>query len=362
MRNRLSDLACRTSRPGTRLADGGNLYLVTTHSSRLWHMRYRISGRENIYAIGRYPAITLHEARRLRDEAAKLVAQGIHPAAQRKLDRLAQGETLTAVAHVWLEAGRPHWSKSYDKLATRILQKDVLPEVGPLPARSVTSAHLLTTLKRIEKRSPVTAKHALGVIGAVFRHAIAHLQAETDPTVPLRGLIRTPRTKHKVALTSGQLRELFPKLRPPLQFLALTFPRPGELAGMQTEEIDGDLWTIPAERMKARRPHVIPLPAQARALLPFAPPSADTLNKWLKAAGAPEGVTAHSFRSTAATILPGMGYRSELIEHALAHVIGTATSRSYVHSTLVEERRAMLQVYADLITAPSNVITIGRAA
>jgi integrase len=355
-RHRLSERAVRTSALGTKISDGGNLVLETTPAGvRLWRYRYRLQGRENTFALGSYPEVTLARARTLRDEAAALVKQGIHPAAQRKLQRQAPSDTLQALCDEYRAGNLAGWSKTHRNLTARVLNT-VCKTLGALPVRAITAAHLLPVLQAEAARSPTTAKHLQGIVGAVFRHAVRTLRADADPTQALKGLVKPPPARHKRALTLPELRALWPALPPACKLLALTLCRPSELRLLTPENIHDGVWHLPASGTKQRREHRVPLSPTALALLPgFEPPSTRTLAKELRAAGAPTGFTPHGFRGTGATILASLGFRSELIEHALGHVVGSATSRAYQHSTLIAERAEMLAHFDSAIQATQVV-------
>ena len=274
----------KTSSKTIKLTDGGGLYLeLRPTGSKLWRYRYRIAGKENLFALGDYPALGLSEARAQRAEARQLVKQGIHPSHNRKAVRLAthaeHANTFEAVAREWIEQKKVHWTPYYSRQVTRFLEIDVFPHVGALPLRSVTAAHLLEIVKRIEKRGAETV--ALMVrqwASAIFRYGVATLRADNDPAAALKGAIHRPPTKHAKPLARSDI-EAFAKALESyggyrttviaLRLMLLTFVRTKELRMAPWSEIDFERaeWRIPGERMKKRQPHVVPLSRQALALL-----------------------------------------------------------------------------------------------
>lgn len=241
---RLTDAKVRNAKPREtdyKLPDGHGLILsVHTTGAKCWRYRYRIGGRENLYAIGQYPAISLLEARAERDRARDLVRQGIHPASNRRANKLIATEhaatTFEAVAQEWIGQNRDGWSAYYLSQVENILSADVFPSIGKLPIKSVGAAHLLGILKRVEKRgAPNIAILIRQWSSAIFRFAVSTLRAESDPAAALKGSISKPRTKHKKAATQTELPTLLrrieesrstPQIRIALRLLVLTFVRP----------------------------------------------------------------------------------------------------------------------------------------
>jgi len=285
----LADTRIRTAKPeGTpyKLTDGGGLHIeVRPTGSKLWRYRFRLHGKESIYAIGEYPAITLADARKARDDAKALVQQGINPAHDRKLNRLkaahASRETFEAVAEEWAEsrAATSKWSESYQRDVKRILRDDLFPAFGRLPMRQIKAAHLLAALKNIEKRGAVTvAARARFLSSEIWRYAVATLRADTDLAASLRGAVRMPSHEHHPSLKRDEIPAFLAALKNysgrketaiALKLLLLLFPRPGELLGASWAEFDLEaaLWRIPAQRMKMGEEHLIPLPTQVVEML-----------------------------------------------------------------------------------------------
>ena len=210
----LTDAKIRNTKPGEkpiRLNDGGWLYLeIRPSGAKLWRFRYRIAGKENIFAIGEYPQAGLADARSAREEARELVKQGIHPAHHRKAQDLItvrdNANTFEAVAREWIGQKKPGWTAYYLRQVERFMESDVFPHIGALPVRSVTAAHLLEIIKRVEGRGAETV--ALLVrqwCSAIFRYAVSTLRADGDPAAALRGAITRPKVEHRKPLTRAQI-------------------------------------------------------------------------------------------------------------------------------------------------------------
>lgn len=385
----LTDTRIRNAKPTRKpykLTDSAGLHLeVRPSGSKLWRLRYRIAGRENLFALGQYPALGLAAARAERDKAKQLVKQGIHPAHNRQALLVAQvaenANTFEAVAREWIEKKKAHWTSYYLRQVERFLETDVFPYIGALPVRSVTSAHLLEIMRRIEKRAPTVALLVRQWCGAVFRYAVATLRADGDPTTALRGAIHRPKVEHRKPLSRTEIPHLLEKLevsggnrttKIAMRLLMLTFVRPVELRAAEWKEFDLDRreWRIPAERMKMREPHIIPLSLQAIELLrelqeitggngylfrnyrrPKTYMTATTLNRALERMGFGKRFSSHGFRATASTMLNEMGYRPDVIERQLAHKERSATRASYNRAEYLAERQEMMQSWANTIDA-----------
>jgi integrase len=393
----LTDAKIRNTKPGEKpikLTDGGGLYLeVRPTGAKLWRYRYRIGGKENVFAVGQYfndkrgGHISLDDARSERDKARALVKQGIHPAHNRQTERLAthaeNANTFEAVAREWIAKKKPGWTAYYLRQVERFLESDVFPYVGSLPIRNVTAAHLLEILRRIEGRGAETV--ALLVrqwASAIFRYAVATLRADTDPAAALKGAINRPKVEHRKPLSRDQVADMVKALDVyggyrttviALRMMLLTFVRTVELRAARWTEIDLDRaeWRIPAERMKMREPHLVPLSRQAVELLtelhtytggraflfpnyrnPKTCMTSTTLNRALERMGFNGkdsiGFSAHGFRATASTILNEIGFRPDVIERQLAHAERNKVRASYNQAEYLEDRRAMMQQWADM--------------
>lgn len=379
-----------------KLTDGGGLYLeVRPTGAKLWRLRYRIGGKENVFAIGGYPEVGLADARSEREKVKPLIRQGIHPSHNRQAERLANSaanaNTFEAVTREWIKKKAPSWTPFYLRQVERTMESEVFPFVGKLPIRNVSAAHLLEILSRIEARGAATV--ALLVrqwSSAVFRYAVATLRADVDPAASLKGAVHRPKVQHHKPLTREQIVEFSKALEQyggyratviALRLMLLTFVRTVELRKAEWVEFDLDRaeWRIPAERMKMREPHIVPLSRQVVELLrelqtlsggrrllfpnlrkPNECMTATTLNRALERMGFNGkdsiGFSAHGFRATASTMLNEMGYRADVIERQLAHAERNKVRASYNQAEYLEERRQMMQAWADNVD--SNIASM----
>lgn len=390
MAARLTDSHARNAKPKDKpykLTDGnGLLLLVKPNGKKQWRYRYEIRGKENMFAVGDYPQLGLKQARELRDWARKLVKQGKHPSQQRRADRFVEVEassnTFAAVAREWIGKHEGKWSPYYLNQVRTILANDVFPIIGKLPLQDVKPAHVFKLLKNVADRgAPTVALLIRQVCSAVFRYAVVTLRAEYDPCASLKGAVARKPVRHKAALTKEEIGGLLenvdlsngtPWVRISIKLLLMTFVRPGELRRAEWSEIDiGKAeWRIPAEHMKKREPHVVPLSRQALNLLhelqsisqdrpqlfpnrrdPKRVMSQTTMNRYLERIGYKGKFSAHGFRATASTLLNEMGYRPDVIEKQLAHRERNQVRASYNHASYMEERRAMMQEWADFVDA-----------
>lgn len=385
----LTDVKIRQARAADKvlkLTDGNGLYLeVKPNGSKLWRYRYRIAGKENLFAVGEYPTLSLQDARRARDDARELVKQGIHPSHARQSALSGQhaknANTFESVAREWLDRKREKWTPYYHKQATSCLEQNAFPKIGRLPIRNVTAAHLLEFLQAMEKRGAET--YALQLrqwCSAIFRFAVVTLRADADPAAALKGAIHRPQIKHSKPMSREQIGDFKARLTKyggnrttviAMRLMLYTFVRTVELRKAHWEEFDFEAaeWKIPAERMKMRRLHLVPLSRQAVALLnelrkitgagdwlfpnfrrPDDVMSATTINRALEHMGYSSGLwTGHDFRATASTQLHEMGFRPDVIERQLAHVEENKTKKAYNHAEYMAERREMVQAWADWI-------------
>ena len=368
-----------------KLTDSSGLYLDVRQSGvKLWRYRYRIAGKENVFAIGEYPHVTLADARAERDAARTLVKQGIHPAHNRQVQITSQvrenANTFEAIAREWIDQRRAKWSGYYLRQVERTLKTDAYPYIGTLPMRAITSAHVLEIIKRAEKRGAETVAMLLRQwCSGIFRFAVATLRADADPAAALKGAIHRPKVEHSKPLARRDIPDFLKALESyggyrttsiAMRLLMLTFVRTVELRGAEWTEfdLDGAEWRIPASRMKMHEPHIVPLSAQAVELLrelhsltggqlflfpnyrrPKTYMTATTLNRALERMGYGGKFSGHGFRATASTMLNEMGYRADLIERQLAHAERNKVRASYNQAEYMPERFAMMQAWANLI-------------
>jgi integrase len=386
----LSHFAIENAKPrqkAYRISDGEGLNLLVQPSgSKLWQLRYRFNGKENVLSFGKYPLISLAEAREKRTKAKKLLADGVDPSVQRNLDRIAAQQearqTLGVLADEHLERMEARGAAPATITKTRWLLKDLARPLEDRPIKDIQSAEILVLLQKIEKSGRrETARRLRGTIGTVFKHAIVTLRATQDPTIALHGALLPPRIEGRAAITDeGELGAFlnvlneydgYPTVKAGLQFLILTCVRPGEvrLATRSEFELDKAIWHIPAARMKMRQPHDVPLSRQALAVLKDIWPlsegselvfpsvrsnkrqlSNNAFNAALRRMGyTKDQVTAHGFRATASTILNNRGYAPDVIEAVLAHQDPNAIRRTYNRATYWEQRVKLMQKWADLL-------------
>ncbi len=383
---RLTDLQCRNATPGPKvrkLSDGGGLQLwVQPAGSRQWRLAYKFDGKQKALAIGPYPLVSLAEAREARDAAKRLLLKGIDPNAKKKEDRR-PAETFRNIAAEYLDKITREGRAELTLRKVKWLLDLANISLGDQAIRAINAPMVLDALRILENRGHYeSARRMRSVIGRVFRHAIATARADADPTIALRDALIRPKSSPRAAIIDptgfgGLLRAIddFEGLRTTragLQLMALLFPRPGELRLASWSEFDFEkgVWTIPASRMKMRRPHKSPLSRQAIGILGELraytgggrltfpglrslekPMSDGAMNAALRRMGyAKEEVTPHGFRATAATLLNECGkWHPDAIERQLAHVEANDVRRAYTRGEHWAERTQMMQWWADYI-------------
>ncbi|MCA0058928.1 MULTISPECIES: integrase arm-type DNA-binding domain-containing protein [unclassified Mesorhizobium] len=388
----LSDFACKNAKPKDkpyRLADGDGLYLlVRNNGSKLWQLRYRYLEKENILSFGKYPLVSLLDARGKRDDAKRLLIAGINPSAKRKEEKTAAiteaRTTFGLIAEEYVTRMKERDAAAATVTKTKWLLEDLASPLAKRPIKEITAAEIFQLLQKIEKSGRrETARRLRGVIGSVFRLAIVTLRAEADPTLHLRGALQPPKVNGRAAIVDekkfAQLLltideyDGWPTIKAALQFLALTCVRPGEIRGATRDEFDRKkaVWHIPAERMKMRAPHDVPLSKQALLVLEEVwqlsedgglvfpsirstkrPLSENAMNAALRRMGyGKDEVTAHGFRVTASTILNARNCDPDVIEAVLAHQDKNAIRRTYNRATYWKQRVTLMQEWGDLLDA-----------
>ncbi|MCC6196366.1 MAG: integrase arm-type DNA-binding domain-containing protein [Burkholderiales bacterium] len=377
-----------------KLFDERGLYLlITPAGGRFWRLKYTFGGREKLISLGDYLDVPLKRAREKRDAARRLVADGKDPSAERQAEKAARADTLEAVAREWLAANKARLAPTTYAKRLQRFEAFVFPYLGSRPIRSITAPELLAVLKRVEGRGLHESAHRVrSECGTIFRYAIATGRAERDLSADLRGALVPYAVKNHAAITEpARIGELLraicgyhgqPATETALKLAPLVFVRPGELRGARWPEITLDgkepEWRIPAERMKAREAHVVPLARQAVALLrelhpitgpdgfvfpsltsPSRPISENTINASLRRLGFAAGeMTGHGFRSMASTRLNEMGFPPDVIELQLAHAERDEVRGAYNRATRIAERRKMMQKWADYLDG----LRIGRSS
>ena len=387
----LTDATIRVLKPKVKpykVSDFEGLFMtVKPTGSRLWHFKYRIDGKEKLLSIGVYPEITLAQARGKKDEARALLASGKDPGDakkdQQRQERARRGNTFEVMAQEFSAKAIAEGRAAATQVKTEWLLNMAIASFGRRPITDVTAPMILACLRKVEaKGNHETAKRLRAKIGAVFKYAVAVGLAETDPTFALQGALIRPKTKPRAAITDeAQLGGLLratdgfqgqTATRLGLMLLALLVPRPGELRKAKWVEFDikAKIWSIPAERMKMRRAHQVPLPAQAIAVLeelrnltgsgeyvlpslrtPTRTMSENTLNVALRIMGySGDEMTSHGFRATFSTLANESGlWHPDAVERALAHVDENAVRRAYARGQHWEERVRMADWWAGLL-------------
>jgi integrase len=387
----LSDAQVSKSKPADKeykLFDGAGLFLqVTPSGGKLWRFKYRFDGKQKLLALGQYPEIPLAQARKRREDARTLLANGKDPGEEKKAAKkaaaLKEASAFELVAREWFDKNKQVWSPGHALTVMCRLEKDVFSAIGGKLVSEITASDIRTMLLKIEARGAVeTATRIKIMCGQVFRYAVATGRLEHDPSAAIksREIFKKREVRHHPAITDPK--ELAPLLRAideypgtfvvksALQLTPLLFVRPGELQNMEWSDIDFDaaLWSIPAERMKMRHPHLVPLSRQAlkilRELRPATghgryvfpgrasrPMSNNSINAALRYLGYDnDTVTGHGFRATARTMLDEvLSFRVDLIEHQLAHAVRDTNGRAYNRTSFLDDRRQMMQAWADYL-------------
>lgn len=385
----LTDREIKAAKPNgsiVKLSDGGGLQLwITADGAKRWRLAYRFAGAQKALALGVYPALGLREARQRRDDAKRLLADGQDPSAAKKLasdaKAVAGANTFAAIAAELLEKKRREGKAPKTIAKLEWLLGLALPFIGQTAIAELKAPEILTVLRRIEARGKhETATRLREIIGGVFRFAVATGRADGDPTGALKGALTPPKVTHRAAIIDPKpfgalLRAIAgydgaPETRIALEVLSLTFVRPGELRAAEWAEFDLDAatWAIPAEKMKMKRPHRIPLAPRALALLSelqaitghgrYLFPSVrsatrcmseNTINAALRRLGfAQDEMTGHGFRSAASSMLNESGlWNADAIERQLAHVDNDSVRRAYARADFWDERVRMMAWWAE---------------
>lgn len=388
----LTDTFVRQVKPsgkaaGDSHADGGGMYLLVKPSGKYWRMDYRFAGKRKTLALGVYPAVTLAQARRRRDDAKAQLADGVDPSVSKREEKLARKmvaeNTFEKVSMQWLHATAADRKEITQQKVQTWLEKDIFPSIGKLPISTIGPRDVLAMARKMEERGAnESAKRLVQICGQVFRYAVAEGSAERDVTQDLKGALQKAEKRHYAAITDpAQLAPLLRAMdgysghiysRTALLLTPLLFVRPGELRKAEWSEIDFEAaeWRIPASKMKMKSDHIVPLSTQAIELLrqvhPISghgkyvfpsirtgerPMSENTVSAALRAIGYDRDTqTAHGFRATARTIMDEvLGERVDLIEHQLAHAVKDANGRAYNRTAHLPARKAMMQRWSDYL-------------
>ena len=384
----LSDAKVRNAKPKTKpykITDGEGMFLlVTPIGSKYWRLKYHVAGKEKLLALGVYPEVSLGDARERRAQARKALAAGNDPGEAKKEDKrlavLKNENAFEAIAREWFEQRKHEWAERTARIIITRLETHVFPKIGKKAVADITAPEVLAMLRVVEGNGTLdTAKRLMQMCGQVFMYAIATGRAERNPVPDLRGALKTPVTKHQAHLRAAELPEYLQKLEAydgametklALRLLLLTYVRTTELRAAEWKEVDFDKaeWRIPAERMKMKEQHIVPLSRQTVAVLrelqkhtgdrqhlfpnhhnPIKFMSENTMLYALYRMGYHSRTTGHGFRSTASTILNENGFMADVIERQLAHTERNLVRAAYNHAQYLPERRKMMQWWADYL-------------
>jgi integrase len=400
-----------TSKPYSLYDSGGLLLEVMPTGGKLWRWKYRFSGKQKRLALGSYPDTSLKDARDKRDDVRKLLANGIDPSEQRKAIKIAGDEiaanSFEIVSRSWLVTQRRTLEPITLERAERMLELWAFPWLGSKPIIMIKPPDILRVLKRVEARGAHDTAHRLKQrIAQIYRYAIVHGLAETNPASEMRGALQSVTPTPRAAITNPvQVGELLRSIdnfsgtfatAAALKLAPLLFTRPGELRAAEWLEFDIDVasptWTIPASRRKLKRaqkenpnspPHIVPLAKQAVLVLrelfaltgrgkylfpgarsPHVPMSNMTLNAALRRMGYDRNtMTAHGFRALASTLLNELGWNPDAIERQLSHLEQNKVRAAYNRAGYLDERKKMMQAWADYLDTlkqSGNVVPIKR--
>ena len=386
----LTDTEIRRSKPAEtsyKVSDTGGLHLlITPAGGKLWRWKYRFEGSEKLMSFGRYPDISLADARERRDAARRKLASGVDPMAERLAEKtaviVATEYTFEKIAVRWLEHWKGNKSARHAATTRNRLRANVYPILGNRPIAKIEPMELVKLATGIEERGASDmAKRILQIVGMVFRYAVAHGYIKRSPTAEIRpsDILKPTRKQNMARIDAKELPALLraievydgrPLTRLAIKLMALTFVRTSELIGARWDEFDLDAmrWSIPSTRMKMQTPHIVPLSRQAIEVLdllrtisgdellvfpgeqdPRKPMSNMTMLKALERMGYKGRMTGHGFRGVASTILHEQGYNHDHIELQLAHAPRNEVSAAYNHALYLEPRAKMMQDWADFL-------------
>lgn len=401
---KLTDTKCRTQKPTDkpiRLADGGGLYLeVMPNGSKFWRQKYRYAGKEKRLTHGAYPMVTLLEARARREEAKRLLLAGRDPASVKRTQKATLAinslNTFEVIAREWHAHKKHEWSDNYALTILNRLEADIFPAIGDLPIEEISPPILIKMIRAIEARGVFeTTRRANQYCSQIFRYAIVTGRAQRDVAADIRGAFKTKKVKHHAAIDAKDLPALMQAIerndarmykptRLAVELMMLTFVRTSELIHMRWEEIDWEesIWVIPAERMKMRKAHIVPLSRQAKAILeelktyngsrewvfashfkPRQPMSNSTILSALYRMGYKGQMTGHGFRALAITMLQEkLNYPFEVADAQLAHAKKHALGEAYDRAQFLDKRKKMMQHWADYLdsVAKSQKVVFGK--
>lgn len=403
---KLTEVKCRNAKPlekPYKLFDGRGLYLeIRKNGSKYWRMKYRFLGKEKLLAIGVYPEISLSLARQKCLDARRLLDDNIDPSAAKKeakrVARQNSDHSFESVAREWHENIKAKWTERHANTVLKRLERDIFPFIGYMPVSEITPPQVLDCLKKVQKRGAIEPAHRMRQsCGQIFRYAIANGYAVYNPASELSEALNPMVRKHYPAISANELPELLSAIerndaclrletRLAVKLLMLTFVRTKELIEAKWTEFDLDNaeWVVPAERMKMRKEHIVPLSNQSLEILhqlreingrwewilpgqhsPRKHMSNNTIRLGLHRLGFKDRMTGHGFRALAmSTIKEKLNYRHEVIDRQLAHAAKSMVTRAYDRAQFLDERKVMMQDWADYLdhAAKGGTIITGNFA
>ena len=395
---KLNDRQIKNAKPAEKpfkLNDGKGLYLyINTSGGKLWRFDFSYNGKRKTLSIGKYPTVSLVEARQAAENARRLLVSGQDPSEakqQEKRERQAAAlNTFEAIARRWHSDNLIRWKENHAARVLRYFETDVFPVIGEMPIQEIRVSDIKTVLDGVMTRGVNnTAEKIREWTGAIFDYAVMLEVVETNPAYSLRKYIPAKQTDHRPALPREELTEFFrrlilaeiePQNRIALILNMLTFLRSTELRGGQWNEIDFDaaIWTVPARRMKHEKtapkpPHAVPLADWTLELLaelkeltgntPFLFPSRTktdgfisdaTISRIIERMGYKGRVTPHGFRSLASSVLNEQGFNPDAIERQLAHIENNKIRAAYNRADYLNERKEFMQWYSDFLRERYN--------
>lgn len=388
---KLTNLQCKNAKPkekAYKLSAGRGLYLhVMRNGSKYWRMKYRFGGKEKLLSLGVYPEISVKEADTKCREARKLLEQGIDPSQAKQVEKhnaeLKAENTFESLARQWHENFKHKWTERHAKTVLRRMEHDVFPYIGMMPVTDIKPSHIIKALEKVQKRGAYEPAHRLRqYCSQIFKYAIIHGMAEINPASDVGMVLKPVKKRHYPCIEIKEIPEFLYALnkndarlhtttRQAIKLLMLTFVRTKELIESTWDEYDLEnaIWIIPAERMKMRNEHIVPLSKQAVEILTelkeqnekwgwvFAGHhsrrkhmSNNTILKGIDRLGFKGRMTGHGFRALAmSTIKEKLGYRHEVIDRQLAHAPKSTVQRAYDRAQFLDERTLMMQEWADYL-------------
>ena len=374
-----------------KVGDSHGLYVyVSKTGSKLWRQKYRIGGKEKVLSYGEYPIVGLAEARKLRDQAREQISKDIDPSLTKKLEKDQSTNTFAAIARSWHLAQASYWSENHTQKVIISLEKDIFPSIGQIPINDITPPLLLQTIRLIEKRGAYEqSRRVTQRCDSVFRYAIASGLCTYNPAQDLQGALKRPQKRNYNSIDFKELPdflkaldevEAHPIIKLATRLLMLTFVRTGELRGAEWSEFDLEnrMWEIPAERMKKKRSHLVPLSDGAMEVFmqlqpytghrthvfasptkPKVPISNNAILQIIKRMGYAGKMTGHGFRHLASTTLNELGFNADTIEKQLAHIDGS-TRGVYNKAQYIDDRVSLMQTWSNLVSEKVSECDLSR--